>query len=122
MVVMVELTCPFDSEGGFKAAQERKQRRYEGLKAECEGAGYDTRVITVEVGSRGVVWPEGMDELVALQRDARAVSIGEARRRMGLLKRGVGSIAMHCSWVIWSARRAPQWQSPPFYCPPGKVK
>ena len=43
-VVLLELTCPFDSAGGFEAARLRKVQRYERLTLDIQ-----------EVGSRGVI-------------------------------------------------------------------
>ena len=42
-VVLLELTVPWDSEGSFKAAFDRKFLRYERLTDDINRAGYNTR-------------------------------------------------------------------------------
>ena len=46
---MVELTVPFET--GFQAAAERKETNYEDLVNRARQAGYNTHLITVEVGA-----------------------------------------------------------------------
>ena len=52
-IVMAELTIPFET--SFTEAAERKRAKYEDLLKEAKQAGYKTTLITLEVGSRGVI-------------------------------------------------------------------
>ena len=54
-VVLLELTVPWDSEGSFKAAFDRKFLRYERLTDDIKRAGYNTLNLPLEIGCRGVV-------------------------------------------------------------------
>ena len=58
---MVELTVPFET--GFQAVAERKETNYEDLVNRARQAGYNTHLITVEVGARGVPHMAGFREL-----------------------------------------------------------
>ena len=59
-LVFAELTISYET--NFEAAAERKEVNYEEL---VTGAGYDTELITLEVGSRGVINPTGFQSLKA---------------------------------------------------------
>ncbi len=60
-MVLVELTIPFET--SFDAATQRKEIKYEGLIKTAQENGYDTKLITIEVGSRGVPNPAGFNLL-----------------------------------------------------------
>ena len=60
-VRMVELTVPFET--GFQAAAERKETNYEDLVNRARQAGYNTHLITVEVGARGIPHMAGFRKL-----------------------------------------------------------
>ena len=56
-LVLAELTISYET--NFEAAAERKEEKYEELVTGACNAGYDTELITLEVGSRGVINPAG---------------------------------------------------------------
>ena len=58
---LVELTVPFEM--GFKDAAERKEASYEDLVYRAKQAGYDSHLITIEVGSQGVPHTAGFCRL-----------------------------------------------------------
>lgn len=58
---LVELTIPYET--GFQAAANRKQEKYLDLQESVERAGYKSHIITIEVGSRGLVNPTGFEKL-----------------------------------------------------------
>ena len=54
---LLELTICF--EASFDDAMERKQAKYEELQQQAQEKGYRTSLITVEVGSRGIINDHG---------------------------------------------------------------
>ena len=50
-------------ETNFEAAAERKEEKYEELVTGAYNTGYETELITLEVGSRGVINPAGFQLL-----------------------------------------------------------
>ena len=55
-IVLLELTCPFDSsQSSFKAALDRKTLRYCRLDLDCESLGFTSYNTPVEIGARGVI-------------------------------------------------------------------
>ena len=51
--MIAELTIPFET--SFTEAADRKRAKYEDLQKEARQAGYKATLITLEVGSRGVI-------------------------------------------------------------------
>ena len=68
-VYLIELTVCFET--NFEVARERKVSRYTDLVEEAEQHGYKCELITVGVGSRGVVEVERMDRLKRFMNVAR---------------------------------------------------
>jgi len=60
-ISLIELSVCFET--NFEAARERKVSRYTDLAEEAEQHGYTCDILTVEVGSRGVVEVLGLDRL-----------------------------------------------------------
>lgn len=58
---LLELTVPFKTV--FSAAQRRKGINYEELISDAKNKGYETTLITIEVGSRGVPNVSGFKKL-----------------------------------------------------------
>ena len=58
---MVELTVCFET--SFNEAAERKTIKYEDIKQRAESAGYNVVLLTLEVGSRGIINIEGFKHL-----------------------------------------------------------
>ena len=58
---IIELTIPFKS--NFKKAHNRKHAKYQDVLDDIKGNGFDTDLITIEVGSRGFNSPDGFDQL-----------------------------------------------------------
>ena len=59
--MLVELTISYET--NFDDAAERKEVKYEELITGARASGYDTELITLEVGSRGVINPAGFKRL-----------------------------------------------------------
>ena len=68
---VVELTVPFET--SFTGAAERKTIKYKHLIKRARGSGYTAKLITLEVGSRGMINLPGFtqlkDELKILKKD-----------------------------------------------------
>ena len=58
---IIELTVSFES--NFKKAHNRKQAKYHDVLDDIKENGFDTDLITIEVGSRGFICPDGFDQL-----------------------------------------------------------
>ena len=59
--IIIELTVPLES--NFGRAQERKQAKYHELLNDVKRNGFNVDLVTVEVGSRGFVCPDGFNQL-----------------------------------------------------------
>ena len=68
---MVELTVPFET--SFQAAAERNETNYEDLVNRARQAGYNTLLITVEVGAQGVPHMASFSKLITVEIEARAI-------------------------------------------------
>ena len=55
--ILIELTIPFET--NFMKAQQRKNDKYHEVTREVEANGFNVDLITLEVGSRGFVCPDG---------------------------------------------------------------
>ena len=60
-LMLVRLTISYKT--NFDDATERKELRYEELITRARASGYDAELITLEVGSRGVIYPAGFKHL-----------------------------------------------------------
>ena len=60
-LMLAELTISYET--NFEVAAERKKEKYEELVTGACNAGYETGLITLEVGSRGVINPAGFQHL-----------------------------------------------------------
>ena len=80
----------------FTAAQERKMEKYLELALDIEKKGYNVDLITLEVGSRGLVCTNGFHQL----RDAICVN----KRKWRQLLQNVACAAINGSYKIWTSR------------------
>ena len=60
-IELIELTICFET--SFEHAAERKATKYEDVLARARSSGYSGRVITLEVGSRGIIGDRGFSYL-----------------------------------------------------------
>ena len=58
---IAELTICYET--GSKQAEERKRRRYADMAEEAEIQGYQTRVLPIQIGSRGVIQDDSLEDL-----------------------------------------------------------
>ena len=101
-MVLLELTVPWDSEHGFKAAFDRKYERYERLAEDLNNSGYSTINMPLEIGCRGVVNTRNHGVLAAL---CSIVGIRGLKQLRGSLAR----LALLGSYRVWLARRSQEW-------------
>ena len=104
-IVLLELTCPFDSsEKSFKDALDRKTLRYSRLALDCKSLGYNSYNTPFEVGARGVITARNHTVLAMV---ASMCGI----RNMKTLRRTLAKIALVASYRIYLARNSPDWSS-----------
>ena len=113
LVVLLELTCPFDSSAAsFKAAYDRKTLRYERLALDCQSMGYETHNMPLEVGSRGVITARNHAVLATLARICQIRDLTSFRRTLGKI-----SLVGSYGYRIYLARGSSEWTSGPFILP-----
>ena len=100
-VVLLELTCSWDSKHHFQAAFERKETRYRILTQELKDAGYNTINLALG-GPLGVINSRNVGVLTTL---ATTVGIKSVKK----LRRTLGKICLLGSYRIWLARRSQEW-------------
>ena len=87
------------SEVSYVAAQERKTVKYIDLVSEVEKNGFNTELITLEVGSRGLVHVDGFKRLQDL--------ICGGKQRWKQLLQDIAIVAIKGSYKIWTSRNHP---------------
>ena len=93
-LLLVELTVCFETM--FVDAAERKRAKYEELQQRAAVAGYRTCIITLEVGSRGIVNDKGFASLRS--------QIGMRERDLRLLLQSLSQEVVEQSYQIWCKR------------------
>ncbi len=106
-VTLVELTVPFES--NIIQAEERKKQRYEGLLNEITSNGHPTELITIEIGSRGLICKANADKLFKLTKKVKKVS----RKQFRAFKNEITKVTVVASYIIFYAKFENQWVSPP---------
>ena len=107
-VTLMELTVPFET--NIIQAAERKSQRYEGLLSEINSNGHSAELITIEIGSRGLICSANADKLFKLTKKVKKVS----RKEFRVFKNEVTKVALIASYIIFYAKFENQWVSPPF--------
>ena len=98
-LIMIELTCP--AEEGMYAAKVRKQSKYMPLIDQInQNTPWKTSLLTLEVGVRGFV--AHSSRLVFIR-------LGISSRQTTELCNQIGTIAAKCSYAIYLASNATQW-------------
>ena len=93
-LLLVELTVCFETT--FSDAAQRKRAKYEELQESAQKMGYQTSLITLEVGSRGMINPPGF---ICLQKH-----IGITDRDLSTLLQSLSHEAILQSYRIWCLR------------------
>ena len=104
-IVLLELTCPFDtSESSYKNALDRKTIRYCRLALDCNTLRYTGHNTPLEIGARGVITARNHAVL------AMVTSMCHIRN-LKTLRRTLGKIALVASYRIYLARNSPDGSS-----------
>ena len=83
-IVLLELTCPFDSsEKSFKDALDRKTLRYCRLALDCKSLGYTAYNTPFEVGAGGVITARNHTVLAMVARMCNIRDLKRLRRTLG---------------------------------------
>ena len=98
-VVLLELTCSFDSAHGFEEARKRKVDRYERLALDIEQKGLSVWNCPLEVGCRGVISARNSGVLASLASMCKIKDFKNFRRTLG-------KIALLGSHRIWISRKS----------------
>ena len=93
-IVIVELTISFET--SFKQAAERKALKYEDVITRARSVGYSGRVITLHVGSRGIIDQAGFS---LLQSEFKI-----HKRELSHLLAQITSLVLKESYKIWCQR------------------
>ena len=108
MVLLIELTVPADE--NIQAANIRKKARYEKLSHEINSvnSGWNTKIITIEVGARG---------FVAKSMNSCLRKLGFTTHSSSLICKRISLVVARCSHHIWANRNNKKWNMRPFLEP-----
>ena len=101
-IVLLELTCPWDSSAAFRKAELRKTDRYDRLTLDLEAAGLQAFNTPLEIGARGYINQRNMAVLATISAICRV-------RKYKKLCQTLGKISLVASYKIWLARRSTDW-------------
>ena len=100
-IMLLELTCPFDSsQSSFNNALDRKTIRYCRLALDCKNLGYTAYNTPLEIGARGVITARNHAVLAMVASMCRI-------RNLKTFRRTLGKIALVASYRIYLARNSP---------------
>ena len=100
-IILVELTIPWDATENILAAENRKIERYKSLLSEIKSS-HDCKLITVEVGSRGVV---SNDNKTKIKNILTACNV----KKISAVTSTLSKLALIGSKLLYNARYSPTW-------------
>ena len=101
-IVLLELTCPWDSSASFRKAQLRKTDRYDRLTLDLEAGGLQAFNMPLEIGARGYINPRNMAVLATISSMCKV-------RQYKKFCQNLGKISLVASYKIWLARHSQEW-------------
>ena len=101
-IILLELTCSWDSAASFNKAEARKTDRYDRLCLDLEEAGLQAINMPLEVGARGFINQRNMAVLATISSMCKVRDFKEFARTLG-------KISLLGSYRIWLARRSNEW-------------
>ncbi len=107
-VTIMELTVPFES--NIVHAEERKRQRYEQLVNNIKDNGHPVDLITIEIGSRGLICKANSDKLLKLVKSVRKPNAKEFRA----FKSDITKVAVIASYIVFYSKFENQWSKPPY--------
>ncbi len=81
-------TIPFES--NIIQAKKRKRQRYEGLLSNIKNNGHNAELITLEIGSRGLICKADADKLLKLVKKVKKPN----RKEFRMFKNGITKVAV----------------------------
>ena len=94
-IILLELTCPWDSEASFR----RAESRYDWLCLDLEEAGLEVSNTPLEIRARDYINPRNMTVLASIS------SVKSLKK----FTRTLGKISLIGSYKVWLARRSNEW-------------
>ena len=101
-IILLELTCPWDSSAAFRKAEALKTDRYDRLCLDLEQAGLQAINMPLEVGARGYINPRNMAVLASISSVCKV-------RDFKKFARTLGKVSLLGSYRVWLARRSNEW-------------
>ena len=108
-ITILELTCSYET--NIESANTYKSTKYNDLKKDLEKAGWKTKLIPFEIGSRGLVTKRNKTTI--------SKALKEVKIKINLKKLFIdlSKIALLCSYSIYQAHGQQTWQDPPYLTP-----
>ena len=95
---LLELTVCFEENS---ASSSRKKTKYKELVQQCHSSGWETSLLTLQVGSRGLVDNLSFDHVIKF--------IGADHHKVQQLFRDMCRLSIATSFVIWCKRDSELW-------------
>ena len=97
---LLELTACFEAEN-FSVSSSRKKTKYKELVQQFQSSGWETSLLTQQVGSRGLIDNLSFDHLIKF--------IGADHHEVQQLFRDMCRLSIATSFVIWYKRDSELW-------------
>ena len=108
-ITLLELICSYVT--NMDSANIYKSTKYNDLKKDLEKAGWRTKLIPFEIGSRGLVSKRNK---IAISQILQEVKIKTNQKSLFV---DLSKIALLCSLSIYQAHGQTTWQDPPYLTP-----
>jgi hypothetical protein len=104
-IALVELTVPL--EDNATTAFDRKHASYAELQSQLESDGWSVLLVTVEIGSRGIMGTKSLSGTISeLRRGDFITKHLVSRSSLAELSLRCSRIALACSYWIWQSRHS----------------
>ena len=108
-IVLLELTCSFESNSD--KANLTKKKKYRFIKTDLEKAGFRVDLVPFEIGSRGHINRRNRCTL------EHTLKQNQFKVNTNTLFKDMSKISLLCSFIIFQAQGQPTWQDPPLLTP-----
>jgi len=106
IITLVELTVPFEK--NICSAQTRKEERYESLIYDISQIGYEVNLLTIEIGSRGLIDNDNCSKLKGLMNLTKKSSKKELKN----VFKSLSKTAITASYCIFYSKYEQSWVNP----------
>lgn len=103
-IILVELTVPFEM--NIDSATQRKKSKYDHFIQDFKGIGFKCDLLTLCIGSRGLVTKENRGIIDYLVKTTKSITKSKE------IVQTCSKIALLSSYVIFHARNEPSWRNP----------